>query len=122
MAKLKPGAVAARMQFRNSILRQLEKEDRQLFKVLLESVSPKMRQLFEADPDILNSLLETGSCDRWYQEPKGVMRDIYPRASVLRSRLRTLRKRWAGLIRISISKSKGSGYRVQFTVIAAPLK
>lgn len=121
MKKLKPGRVAAHVQFRKSILRQLKKDDQELIKSLLEGVSPKMQPLFDADPDILCSLLETGSCVRRYKEPKGEAQRLFPRISVLRSRLRTLRKTWAGVVKISIRKVDAAHTRVRFTAIEALL-
>ena len=117
MKKLKPGRVAAHVQFRKSILRQLEKDDQGLIKSLLEGVSPKMQLLFDADPDILCSLLETGSCVRRYKEPKGEARRLFPRISVLRSRLRALRKTWAGIVKIRIRQTGATFTQVRFTAV-----
>lgn len=121
MAKLRSGAVAAHVQFRASVERQLEKDDQAIIKSLLECVSPKMRPLFDADPHILRSLVETGSCVRRYKEPKGEARRLFPSISVLRSRLRRLRKAWAGLIKIRVRQTDATHTQVRFTVVQAPL-
>lgn len=117
MRKLKSGRLASHVQFRKSILRQLEKGDQELIKSLLEDVSPKMRLLFDADPDILSSLVETGSCVRLYEQPRGVLRDIYPRISVLKSRLRALRKTWSGIVKIRIRQTGATFTQVRFTAV-----
>ncbi len=118
--KLTPGRLAAHVQFRRSVLKRLEAEDRDLIRLLLAQVPEQLRPLFQADPYLLETLVETGSCVRQYKEPRGEARNLFPSIKVLRSRLRKLRAAWAGLVRIRIRQTDHTHTRVRFTVIDVP--
>ena len=119
MKKLTPGCVAAHLAYRIATLKQLYRRDERLVKDLLDPLSPRLRLLFDSNPMILYTLLESGSWVGRYTEPVGEFVRVYPRISVLRSRLRQLRKAWAGLIKISIRQLDATHTRVRFTVIEA---
>ncbi len=120
MKKLTPGCVAAHLAHRIETLKRLDRRDERLIKALLDPLRPHLRLLFDFDPNILYTLLESGCWVGRYKEPMGEFERVYPSISVLRSRLRTLRKEWAGLIKISIRQTDATHTRVRFTVIEAP--
>ena len=119
MKKLTPGCVAAHLERRNAVLKQLVKQDELLIKALLDPLSPRLRLLFDFDPRILRDLVESGYWIGSYKEKSSYLEPVCRRLSVLRSRLRTLRTVWAGLVNISI-RLDATRTHVRFTVIEAP--